>query len=135
LTQGPVQRLIGSVEEVLNPNPGAQGLQDDLLIVDNDMRRRLLLFAVQELPKPSCQRVSKGIDRLDTGEYGSVAGPGAGLPIMRWGTGVLPVAHLDGSAMVENIGVLSTDMRRWAPDETGTVIPEVELPPGDDSDD
>jgi prepilin-type N-terminal cleavage/methylation domain-containing protein len=63
------------------------------------------------------------IVRRDTGEYGN----GAGLPIMRWGAGKLPVAHLDGSATVEDIGPLSADMRRWAPDEAGTVLPAVEL--------
>lgn len=65
----------------------------------------------------------KEIDRRVTGEYGE----GAGLPIMRWGTGVMPVAHLDGSATVEDIELLSTDMRRWAPDETGMVAPEIQL--------
>jgi hypothetical protein len=46
---------------------------------------------------------------------------------MRWGTGVLPIAHLDGSAMVENMELLSTDMRRWAPNESGTVAPQVQV--------
>lgn len=63
------------------------------------------------------------IERRESGAYDE----GAGLPIMRWGGNVLPVAHLDGSAMMEDIELLSTDMRRWAPNETGTTPPQVEL--------
>jgi prepilin-type N-terminal cleavage/methylation domain-containing protein len=41
----------------------------------------------------------------------------AGLPIDRNGQGLVPVAHLDGSATVAEISTLSGDMRRWSPFE------------------
>jgi prepilin-type N-terminal cleavage/methylation domain-containing protein len=44
---------------------------------------------------------------------------GAGLPIDRSGGDLMPVAHLDGSAVVEQISKLSRDMRRWNPFEVG----------------
>lgn len=40
-----------------------------------------------------------------------------GFPIDRAGKDVIPVAHLDGSATVVEIGKLSRDMRRWSPFE------------------
>ncbi len=57
---------------------------------------------------------------IDTTESGIQRG--CGLPIERTaldrgGKLLLPVAHLDGSAGVEPLGVLSRDMRRWAPFE------------------
>ncbi|MHC4903207.1 MAG: type II secretion system protein [Planctomycetota bacterium] len=44
---------------------------------------------------------------------------GAGLPIARSGKDLMPVAHLDGSTVVEEISKLSRDMRRWSPFEVG----------------
>jgi prepilin-type N-terminal cleavage/methylation domain-containing protein len=44
---------------------------------------------------------------------------GTGLPIARSGQGLMPVAHLDGSTVVEQIGDISRDMRRWSPFEVG----------------
>ena len=44
---------------------------------------------------------------------------GAGLPIARSGKNLMPVAHLDGSAIVEQISDISRDMRRWDPFEVG----------------
>jgi len=53
-----------------------------------------------------------------SGSYGG-GGVGAGLPIVRWGTTQYPVANLDGSTSIEDIGVLSNDMRRWSPFTVG----------------
>ncbi len=44
---------------------------------------------------------------------------GAGLPIARSGKDLIPVAHLDGSAVVVEISKLSRDMRFWNPFEVG----------------
>lgn len=44
---------------------------------------------------------------------------GAGLPIARSGKNLIPIAHLDGSAVVEQISDISRDMRRWNPFEVG----------------
>lgn len=65
-------------------------------------------------------RVEAGND-LD---YGS-GDIGAGLPIARWGRLDYPVANLDGSTTVENLGTLSQDMRRWSPFVTGIDPPLV----------
>lgn len=53
-------------------------------------------------------------------------GEGVGLPIVRWGTSEYPIARLDGSADVVEIGELSSDMRRWSPFETGLDVPGFE---------
>ncbi|MCH8152878.1 MAG: prepilin-type N-terminal cleavage/methylation domain-containing protein [Planctomycetes bacterium] len=55
------------------------------------------------------------VEQTGTGEYDS----GAGLPIARNGKNLMPVAHLDGSAVVEQISNISRDMRRWNPFEVG----------------
>lgn len=49
---------------------------------------------------------------------------GAGLPIARSGKNLMPVAHLDGSAVVEQISDISRDMRRWDPFEVGRRVTE-----------
>ena len=55
------------------------------------------------------------VEQTVTGQYAS----GAGLPIARSGKNLMPVAHLDGSAVVEQISDISRDMRRWDPFEVG----------------
>ncbi|MHC4126980.1 MAG: type IV pilin protein [Planctomycetota bacterium] len=65
--------------------------------------------------------------QTNAGEYGD----GAGLPIARSGQGLMPVAHLDGSAVVAEISTLSRDMRHWSPFEVGlraTVDPTLRCP-------
>lgn len=51
---------------------------------------------------------------------------GAGLPIDRHGRDRLPIAHLDGSTVLEQISLLARDMRRWNAFEVelrGTWVP------------
>jgi prepilin-type N-terminal cleavage/methylation domain-containing protein len=55
------------------------------------------------------------VEKTPEGEYAE----GAGLPIDRSGKDMLPVVHLDGSAVVEQFSKLSRDMRRWSPFEVG----------------
>jgi len=43
--------------------------------------------------------------------------PGAGIPIIRSGQDLIPVAMLDGSAEIKKASTLATDMRRWNPFE------------------
>lgn len=43
--------------------------------------------------------------------------PGAGIPIVRRGQDLIPVAMLDGSASIEKASELAGDMRRWDPFE------------------
>ncbi|MCH8824505.1 MAG: prepilin-type N-terminal cleavage/methylation domain-containing protein [Planctomycetes bacterium] len=43
--------------------------------------------------------------------------PGAGIPIIRRGQDLMPVAMLDGSASIEKASELAGDMRRWNPFE------------------
>lgn len=43
--------------------------------------------------------------------------PGAGIPIVRSGQDLIPVAMLDGSARIEKASELAGDMRRWNPFE------------------
>lgn len=43
--------------------------------------------------------------------------PGAGIPIIRSGQDLIPVAMLDGSATIEKASTLATDMRWWNPFE------------------
>lgn len=65
--------------------------------------------------------------RIEAGanlDYGGAV-IGAGLPIVRWGRSEYPVANLDGSTVVENIGELSQDMRRWSPFATGLDLPGI----------
>lgn len=45
--------------------------------------------------------------------------PGAGIPIIRRGQDLMPVAMLDGSASIEKASELAGDMRRWNPFEVG----------------
>jgi prepilin-type N-terminal cleavage/methylation domain-containing protein len=66
-----------------------------------------------------------GVGGLVEQTGGSYTG-GAGLPIARSGKDLLPVAHLDGSAVVVETSKLSRDMRFWSPFEVGlreTVAP------------
>jgi prepilin-type N-terminal cleavage/methylation domain-containing protein len=62
-------------------------------------------------------RVGAGglVEQTSNGAYAD----GAGLPIARSGQGLMPVAHLDGSAVVVEISTLSRDMRHWSPFEVG----------------
>jgi prepilin-type N-terminal cleavage/methylation domain-containing protein len=46
-------------------------------------------------------------------------GVDSGLPIDRAGKDRMPLAHLDGSTVVEQFSTLSRDMRRWDPFEVG----------------
>jgi type II secretory pathway pseudopilin PulG len=54
---------------------------------------------------------------------------GAGLPIARSGKDLMPVGHLDGSTVVEEISKLSRDMRRWSPFEVGLQATVQPTPP------
>jgi type II secretory pathway pseudopilin PulG len=64
------------------------------------------------------------VQQTSNGEY---ADP-AGLPIDRSGKDLMPVAHLDGSTVVEQLSSLSRDMRRWSPFEVG-MYPTVDPSP------
>ncbi|MHC4414055.1 MAG: type II secretion system protein [Planctomycetota bacterium] len=55
------------------------------------------------------------VEKTATGAYNG----GAGLPIVRAGKNVTPIAHLDGSATVEPVTALWQDMGRWNPFEVG----------------
>jgi type II secretory pathway pseudopilin PulG len=54
---------------------------------------------------------------------------GAGLPIARGGVSDrLPVAHLDGSASIERLSEISTDMTRWDPLELTPEAVQIPVP-------
>ncbi|MCH8342734.1 MAG: type II secretion system protein [Planctomycetes bacterium] len=80
-------------------------------------------YLVLDDPSPSGQWIDPQwtvgvgglVEQSRTGEFDD----GAGLPIARSGKNLMPVAHLDGSAVVEQISDLSRDMRRWDPFEVG----------------
>jgi prepilin-type N-terminal cleavage/methylation domain-containing protein len=56
-------------------------------------------------------------------------GPDSGLPIDRAGKDSLPLAHLDGSTVVEQLSTLSRDMRRWNPFEVAQRATTPAAPP------
>ncbi len=63
------------------------------------------------------------LEELGAVGKGPVMDRPAGLPIIRNGREMIPVARFNGSAEAIPIGELATDMRNWSPRQTGTTIP------------
>lgn len=107
---GPTAKAGTGNEVYEDPELGFCELRPPYTVLDGDTWTNMQWFV----------GVNYEVTRHTDGDYGN----GAGLPIARAGKDQIPLAHLDGSATVEQIVNVSRDMRRWDPFEVGRRVTE-----------